>query len=93
MFVLIYDENDGLFDHVPPPTAPAGTADEYITVDGAADPIGLGFRVPCVVVSPWTVGGYVSHYDLRPHLGDPAARIGDRGGLPQHQRLAAPDGR
>jgi phospholipase C len=30
-------------------------------VDGTADPIGLGFRVPCVVVSPWTVGGYVSH--------------------------------
>jgi phospholipase C len=61
VFVLIYDENDGLFDHVVPPTAPAGTPDEYITVDGTADPIGLGFRVPCTVVSPWTVGGYVNH--------------------------------
>jgi phospholipase C len=61
VFVLIYDENDGLFDHVKPPTAPKGTADEYITVDGVADPIGLGFRVPCVIVSPWTVGGYVCH--------------------------------
>jgi phospholipase C len=61
VFVLVYDENDGLFDHVTPPTAPAGTPDEYITVDGTANPIGLGFRVPCVVVSPWTVGGYVSH--------------------------------
>jgi phospholipase C len=61
VFVLIYDENDGLFDHVLPPTAPPGTPDEWITVDGTADPIGLGFRVPCVVVSPWTVGGYVSH--------------------------------
>jgi phospholipase C len=61
VFVLIYDENDGLFDHVLPPTAPAGTPDEWITVDGTAGPIGLGFRVPCVVVSPWTVGGYVSH--------------------------------
>ena len=55
-FILMYDENDGYFDHVPPPTAPAGTADEY--VDGV--PIGLGFRVPCIVVSPWTVGGYVA---------------------------------
>jgi phospholipase C len=55
-FILMYDENDGYFDHVLPPTAPAGTADEY--VDGA--PIGLGFRVPCVIVSPWTVGGYVA---------------------------------
>jgi phospholipase C len=61
VFVLIYDENDGLFDHVLPPTAPPGTPDEWITVDGTADPIGLGFRVPCTVVSPWTVGGYVSH--------------------------------
>jgi phospholipase C len=55
-FILMYDENDGYFDHVLPPTAPAGTADEY--VDGA--PIGLGFRVPCTIVSPWTVGGYVA---------------------------------
>jgi phospholipase C len=61
VFVVIYDENDGLFDHVTPPTAPAGTAGEYITVDGASSPIGLGFRVPCVIVSPWTVGGYVCH--------------------------------
>jgi phospholipase C len=61
VFVLIYDENDGLFDHVTPPTAPAGTPGEWITVDGAADPIGLGFRVPCIVASPWTVGGNVSH--------------------------------
>ena len=55
-FIVMYDENDGYFDHVPPPTAPAGTADEY--VDGV--PIGLGFRVPCIIVSPWTVGGYVA---------------------------------
>jgi phospholipase C len=61
VFVLIYDENDGLFDHVTPPTAPAGTPGEWITVDGTANPIGLGFRVPCIVASPWTVGGYVSH--------------------------------
>src|ERR1700678_1376148 len=61
VFVLIYDENDGLFDHVTPPTAPAGTAGEFITVDGTSAPIGLGFRVPCVIVSPWTVGGFVCH--------------------------------
>ncbi len=61
LFVLIYDENDGLFDHVAPKTAPAGTAGEYITVDKVASPIGLGFRVPCILVSPWTVGGYVCH--------------------------------
>ena len=66
VFVLIYDENDGLFDHVTPPTAPAGTPGEYITASASTEksapgPIGLGFRVPCIIVSPWTVGGYVSH--------------------------------
>jgi len=61
VLILIYDENDGFFDHVTPPTPPAGTAGEFITVDGVSDPIGLGFRVPAIIVSPWTVGGFVSH--------------------------------
>jgi len=64
LFILIYDENDGFFDHVLPPTAPAGTQGEYITASAEKDapgPIGLGFRVPCVLISPWTVGGYVVH--------------------------------
>jgi phospholipase C len=40
---------------VPPPVPPAGTTNEF--VDGL--PIGLGFRVPAIVVSPWSVGCYV----------------------------------
>lgn len=55
VFILNYDENDGIFDHVAPPVPPPGTADEF--VDGL--PIGGGFRVPCIIVSPWTAGGYV----------------------------------
>jgi phospholipase C len=55
LFILCYDENDGLFDHVPPPTAPPGTAAEFI----GAEPIGLGFRVPALVISPWSAGGHV----------------------------------
>lgn len=53
---LNYDENDGFFDHVPPPSPPAGTPGEFL--DGT--PFGLGFRVPMVVMSPWTRGGWVS---------------------------------
>jgi phospholipase C len=53
---ITYDENDGLFDHVPPPVAPETVAGEYF----GGDPIGLGFRVPMTVVSPWTVGGFVN---------------------------------
>jgi phospholipase C len=52
---LNYDENDGYFDHFPPPTPPTGTADEF--VQGL--PIGLGFRVPMIVISPFSVGGYL----------------------------------
>jgi len=51
-----YDENDGFFDHVPPPAAPAGTAGEYLNGTG----IGLGFRVPLLAISPWSRGGWVS---------------------------------
>ncbi len=55
VFILNYDENDGLFDHVAPPSPPPGTPHEF--VDGAA--IGAGFRVPCIIVSPWTAGGWI----------------------------------
>jgi phospholipase C len=40
LFIMTYDENDGLFDHVPPPVAPRGTRGEYV----GGEPIGLGFR-------------------------------------------------
>ena len=56
VFILNYDENDGLFDHVPPPVPPPGTADEFV----GADHVGPGFRVPCLVISPWSTGGWVS---------------------------------
>jgi phospholipase C len=55
VFILDYDENDGIFDHVAPPTPPEGTPGEF--VQGL--PIGAGFRVPCIIVSPWTAGGWV----------------------------------
>ncbi|HEY5025489.1 MAG TPA: alkaline phosphatase family protein, partial [Acidimicrobiales bacterium] len=63
---IMYDENDGFFDHVKPPVPPPGTAGEYLTVDplpapasGITGPVGLGFRVPLLVVSPFSRGGYV----------------------------------
>jgi phospholipase C len=55
VFILTYDENDGIFDHVAPPSPRAGTADEFI----GGLPIGGGFRVPTIIVSPWTAGGWV----------------------------------
>nr|WP_262413951.1 alkaline phosphatase family protein [Streptomyces acidipaludis] len=29
-------------------------------IPGGNLPVGLGFRVPCVIISPWTVGGWVA---------------------------------
>ena len=55
VFILNYDENDGIFDHVAPPTPPPGTPREFVQ----DLPIGGGFRVPCIVVSPWSAGGWV----------------------------------
>jgi phospholipase C len=64
-----YDENGGFFDHVPPPVAAAGTPGEYLTVEplpsiagGIRGPIGLGFRVPMLVISPFSRGGLVSSH-------------------------------
>lgn len=65
VLLVIYDENGGFFDHVPPPVPPAGTDGEYLTMSplpaeagGFAGPVGLGFRTPCLVISPFTAGGY-----------------------------------
>ena len=55
VFILNYDENDGIFDHVAPPVPPPGTPHEFVK----DLPIGAGFRVPCIIVSPWTAGGWV----------------------------------
>jgi phospholipase C len=54
---VTYDENGGFFDHVPPPTPPSGTAGEFVAHH--TEPIGLGFRVPMLVVSPFSRGGFV----------------------------------
>lgn len=59
VLILNYDENDGFFDHVPPPVPPSGTAGEFINVSGQTQPIGMGFRVPMIICSPWTRGGVV----------------------------------
>jgi phospholipase C len=69
---ITWDENGGFFDHVAPPTPPKGTAGEYLTVaslpsgtgplgdaEGIRGPVGLGFRVPMLVVSPFSRGGLV----------------------------------
>jgi phospholipase C len=52
---VTYDEHDGYFDHMLPPAPETSVTDEFI--DGL--PIGFGNRVPMIIASPWTRGGYV----------------------------------
>jgi phospholipase C len=68
---LNYDEEGGFFDHKVPPTPPQTRAQGLSTVTTAneifpgdsghpAAPYGLGMRVPMIVISPWTKGGWVN---------------------------------
>ncbi|HTW11920.1 MAG TPA: alkaline phosphatase family protein [Solirubrobacteraceae bacterium] len=92
VLILMYDENDGWFDHVPPPTAPAGTAGEYLTASPSntnepgwasetldiPGPLGLGVRVPCLIISPFSRGGHIASdtFDHTSQLQLVAARFG-----------------
>jgi len=68
---ITYDEEGGFFDHMVPPTPPQSRAEGRSTVattneifagdgDHTAGPYGLGVRVPMLVVSPWSRGGWVN---------------------------------
>ena len=68
--LITYDENDGFFDHVVPPYPAGGdlagsstvpTTNEIYSAGGTFVPgaYGLGQRVPMLVVSPWSTGGFV----------------------------------
>ena len=104
VFVMNYDENDGFFDHVPPPVPdPDKYPEEYITLSSPAGtpggglPLGAGFRVPAFIVSPWTTGGQIfssvsDHTSCLRLIEAVAAAGGLSGGpghLPQRQPLAA----
>ena len=52
---ITYDEHDGFFDHQLPPAPEVSVTDEHI----GGLPIGPGTRVPMLICSPWTRGGYV----------------------------------
>jgi Phosphoesterase family len=73
VLIVTYDESDGHYDHVPPPRPSLSSdPDEFITgtfttfqnfsppsTTVTQQPIGAGFRVPMLVISPWTLNGGV----------------------------------
>ena len=52
LLIIVYDENGGFYDHVPPPRA----ADDDPGMFGS-----YGVRVPAIIVSPWLESHTVSH--------------------------------
>ena len=61
LFIITYDENGGIYDHVPPPAAvpPDDASPDNFAFDR------FGVRVPAVLISPWIPAGSV----IRPPAG------------------------
>jgi len=57
VLVITFDEWGGFYEHVAPPAAPIPAAS---AAAGDGDGL-LGFRVPCLVMSPYAPRGVVSH--------------------------------
>ena len=68
LFLIVWDEHGGIFDHVSPPTLPYG--DSFRSALAGFNFDRLGVRVPAIVVSPYVTPG-VSH-TLFEHASIPA---------------------
>jgi phospholipase C len=63
LFVIVWDEGGGFYDHVPPPAAavPDGIPpDIHVPPDEPGGYDRYGFRVPCLVASPFAKPAHVS---------------------------------
>jgi phospholipase C len=56
ILIITFDEWGGFFDHVAPTKAPIPSSDAALGSDGLR-----GFRVPTLVISPWSPRGTVAH--------------------------------
>jgi phospholipase C len=63
LLIWTFDEHGGYYDHVVPPRAlaPDNIPPDIETGSAYTGFKQYGFRVPCVVVSPWARSSYVSH--------------------------------
>ena len=59
LFVIVFDEHGGCYDHVPPPTGATPPQPYPTSRDGRFDFKRFGVRVPAIVVSSWVEPGTV----------------------------------
>ncbi|KAL0379987.1 UNVERIFIED_CONTAM: Non-specific phospholipase C3 [Sesamum angustifolium] len=68
LFVIIYDEHGGFYDHVPPPVTGVPSPDDLVGPEPYKFKFdGLGVRVPAILVSPWIEPGTVLHGPSGPY--------------------------
>lgn len=65
LFIVVYDEHGGTYDHVVPPTTvnPDGKTwkNDGVSLDPSFDFTRLGVRVPAVLISPYIPPGTIDH--------------------------------
>jgi phospholipase C len=62
MFVIVFDEHGGFFDHVrPPPAVPPGSGENAKLKTHNFPFDRLGVRVPALVISPYVPAGTIDH--------------------------------
>ncbi|XP_073311942.1 non-specific phospholipase C4-like [Primulina huaijiensis] len=68
LFIIVYDEHGGFFDHVPTPVAGVPSPDGIVGPDPYKFSFDrLGVRVPAIIVSPWIQKGTVLHGPSGPY--------------------------
>ncbi|XP_051122383.1 non-specific phospholipase C3-like isoform X2 [Andrographis paniculata] len=68
LFVIIYDEHGGFYDHVPTPVAGVPSPDDIVGPEPHKFKFDrLGVRVPAILVSPWIEPGTVLHGPSGPY--------------------------
>ena len=72
VFIETFDEGGGLYDHVPPISVPSPDGIPPIHAGGINQPGDFtltGFRVPLIVISPFSKKNFVSHTPMDYHRG------------------------
>jgi phospholipase C len=72
VFLIVYDEHGGIYDHVPPPALDPAHPDGHTDKETGFNFDRLGVRVPAILVSPWVPAGTIVDGRVFEHASIPA---------------------